>query len=210
MANYYEWLPEVTHISWAGAKAKKFIKSFALVQDSMVALLKFALFARFPDYAPVDAIEALGKERQQPRATAFGLEPLDSYRARVKNAWSLATKFGTLQGLIEPVAALGFTGFPYDKTGTVFVRVYPPHNVPGARKCGSSGTICGFGWVCGSGLRRWQLQNVFDVVSPYIGASVEKVYLRFYVSGAICGDGSICGDGTKCGTIVRKITVKQQ
>jgi hypothetical protein len=102
------------------------------LKDWLVGILTQAVKARAPAFAPLDALQLLGHERQIDRGIT---ETVANYRARVVEAWELWQYGGTAWGLLRAMLAAGYptvyllsqTGATYslDGAGQLVVSVVP-------------------------------------------------------------------------------------
>jgi hypothetical protein len=84
-----------------------FLGSYGQALDDLVDRAKLSVKARFPSYAPTDALTAIGGERQIPRVPG---ETDDHYAARLLAAWESWKWGGTALGLLRALNTAGFTG----------------------------------------------------------------------------------------------------
>jgi hypothetical protein len=77
------------------------------VKDEQVERLLAGVKARFPERAPYDALELLGRERQIDRGIG---ESSANYAARIQNAWELWTRAGTAYAVLLGLRDGGFPG----------------------------------------------------------------------------------------------------
>ncbi|MET0403047.1 MAG: hypothetical protein ABW123_11620 [Cystobacter sp.] len=78
------------------------------VKDSVLERTKESVKARFPLYAPPDALVALGVERQLPKAKG---ESYATYALRLQAAWTVWPWAGTAYGVLYALKSSGYPGF---------------------------------------------------------------------------------------------------
>lgn len=93
-----KWLQGPNAQAWQGA--------WGLLLDDQIDRIKQSVKARFPDYAPSDALPAIGDERQLDRGP---FESDTSYIGRLKKAWDVWPFAGTPTGLMVALYYGGFT-----------------------------------------------------------------------------------------------------
>lgn len=81
--------------------------AFGEVKDQHNQQMKLGVLARFPDFAPVDAIGNIAQERER---TQGQNESLASFIARLKNSWGAWSIGGTYWGLLAELVGAGYNG----------------------------------------------------------------------------------------------------
>lgn len=104
--SYKQWQTQSAPGFLQGANGKALVGGLGQAKDDQVTLLKQAVKARFPDYAPTDALPAIGGERQIDRGPT---ETDDSYRGRLKAAWDAWQFGGSAYGILRQLWAAGMT-----------------------------------------------------------------------------------------------------
>ncbi len=84
---------------------KKFLGEAGRAMDAAVISTKSGVKERFPDQAATDALNAMGGERQLPRAPG---EADPTYAARLKDAWQTWYWGGTAFGLLRAFSTAGY------------------------------------------------------------------------------------------------------
>lgn len=90
-----------------------FLRAFGLQKDAFVGQAKQAVSYRFPDFAPPDALAAIGRERLIDQGSDPQLatpETSAAYAGRLRDAWNIWLKGGTAWGMLIALAAQGYTG----------------------------------------------------------------------------------------------------
>jgi hypothetical protein len=88
-----------------------FNRALGIVKDWFAQQARQAVFARFPDYAPLDALAQIGLERQIDQGLDVQLsvpETAPAYAARLVDAWNIWRLGGTAWGMLKAFAAQGF------------------------------------------------------------------------------------------------------
>lgn len=89
-----------------GPKGAAWLGAFGDVKDSVVDLVKQAVQARLPAYAPADALGPLGDSRGLVRGV---VEPEANFRSRLAAAMQLWLWAGTPYGVLSTLYAAGYT-----------------------------------------------------------------------------------------------------
>lgn len=125
-----------------GPNGQAWTRALGDVKDGMTQLLKERVAARFPirpgaeslaPYAPTDALDALGREQQMPRAKG---EDDPAYAERLSQAFDIWRYAGTAYGVLKALAAAGYETariairnhrlYSLDANGDLVVEVLPP------------------------------------------------------------------------------------
>lgn len=102
---YFEQMPQAA-VNWLqGPNGAKFLRTLGLSIDQMVELWRTAVRHRFPWFASMDALEAVGSERGIIRGP---VETEISYRARVFDAWVSWELAGSPKDLLLHLKLLGY------------------------------------------------------------------------------------------------------
>jgi hypothetical protein len=210
MAAYLDWLPSPASKAppWLlRGWGLVFLQSVSLVLDTFVETARQGVRLRFPSDATPDALEALGEERQSPRATAYVYEVDDLYRARLRRLWDDRALAGGKTGLERMMTVLGFTSFQVYDQGEfkpsapwnhAYIYLDKPHPWGPPRKFGD-GFKFGDGTTFGSAAIASQVANVRAVLGPWIPSGMKCWLVLRLGDGEVFGGGWKWGDGTKFG-----------
>jgi hypothetical protein len=120
---YKDYLPSIAPPWLQGPIGKKFWQSVGQVMDAHRARITDGTKARFPGYAATDSLDAIGADRQLPRALG---ESDEDYAARLEAAWTTWGEHpeegggaGSHLALLRQLAAHGFV---MGATGTTIVQ----------------------------------------------------------------------------------------
>lgn len=80
--------------------------AFGVVKDWEMALMKYGVMAKLPNFAPLDALGEIDQERGIIQGPT---EPTVSFIARLLNAWGAWTIGGTYWGLLAELNGAGYT-----------------------------------------------------------------------------------------------------
>jgi hypothetical protein len=109
--SYEEWM-EKAQPPWLQNEAgRRWARALGRVLDGAVDGARDAVLARYPSYAPEDALALLGHERGLER---FPGEYPEAYRSRLLNAWEFWRWGGTLRGLQYWLNAAGYDVYVYE------------------------------------------------------------------------------------------------
>lgn len=105
-ATLTEWLKSLP-IPWlvSGTVGAAEQTANGTVLDGQVSLLKQAVKARFPSYAPADALAHIGGDRGLIQGAA---ESNTSFATRLRDAWSEWSRAGTALSVLEQLSYFGF------------------------------------------------------------------------------------------------------
>lgn len=104
--SYEEWM-EKAQPPWLQNEAgRRWARALGRVLDGAVDGARDAVLARYPSYAPEDALNLVGEGRALRRFPPE--EPDDLYRERVRHAWDWWLRAGTKPGMEAELARLGF------------------------------------------------------------------------------------------------------
>lgn len=104
--SYEEWM-EKAQPPWLQNEAgRRWARALGRVLDGAVDGARDAVLARYPSYAPEDALNLVGEGRALRRFPPD--EPDDLYRERVRHAWDWWLRAGTKPGMEAELARLGF------------------------------------------------------------------------------------------------------
>lgn len=124
---FAEWFPR-TGIPWlAGPVGSAYWTKVGALFDQVRDRLVLALLARFPTYAPTDALNEIGRDRKLPRHTG---ESDAAYATRLRAAWTIWGQDNTpLTGIgggggshLAMLNALAGLGLPTGATGMTIVQ----------------------------------------------------------------------------------------
>jgi hypothetical protein len=87
-------------------QSNAWLESIGQTKDFLLDRILQGVKARFPEFAPTDALDLIGQERLIPRLTD---EDDDSYRARLLHAWDTWTQAGTALGLLRALYVAGYS-----------------------------------------------------------------------------------------------------
>lgn len=111
--SYAKYEPSLVPTPLQDPYGQAFLRAMGLQKDSYVFQAKQAVGYRFPDFAPPDALSAIGRERLIDQGIDPQLSPSETsaaYAARLKDAWNIWLKGGTAWGMLIALAAQGYTG----------------------------------------------------------------------------------------------------
>jgi hypothetical protein len=107
-------------------------------KDALADRIKLAVLARFPNYAPPDALQALGIERNLPRGPS---ETDATYAARLVNAWSTWPWAGTPYGLLQALKSAGYANVIITQVRRNYFSLDPNGNLVITSESGFSWTM---------------------------------------------------------------------
>jgi hypothetical protein len=108
---YFKYIQEISPPWLLGPFGAGFQQSQGMMADVALAALVEAVLQRFASRSAPDALARAGDDRGLVR---FKNEDAERFRARVRSAWRDAEKAGTKQGLVDALAAGGFTAQVYE------------------------------------------------------------------------------------------------
>ncbi|MFC6592427.1 phage tail protein [Deinococcus lacus] len=106
-AEYLPYLSRINRTDYQDSGTQGHLAALARPLDELALKARTVMLARLIPHAPEDALLLLGRERGLRR---YPGEPLATYRTRVLGAWVYWEKAGTLPGLAEVLAQVGFVG----------------------------------------------------------------------------------------------------
>lgn len=101
---YETWAVQRTPY-WLGDWGRRWSRVIGRVADATALGVKLAVVARFPRYAPDDALEDAGADRATPAVPG---ESSIAHRRRVAEAWEIKPWLGTATGIVLALGAYGF------------------------------------------------------------------------------------------------------
>ncbi len=104
--SYEEWMEKVQPPWLQNEAGRRWARALGHVLDGAVDGARDAVLARYPSYAPEDALNLVGEGRALRRFPPD--EPDASYRERVRHAWDWWLRAGTKPGMEAELARLGF------------------------------------------------------------------------------------------------------
>lgn len=99
---------------------RAWLRAQGIVKDYYLARTKQAVKMRFPDFAPPDALGAIGDERLIDRSAGpqVAIPETDAqYAARLKNAWGIWYWGGTAFGMLTALAEQGYSAVLIQQNG---------------------------------------------------------------------------------------------
>jgi len=111
--SYAKYEPALAQTPLQDPYGQAFLRAFGLVKDAYALQARVATSYRFPDFAPPDALAAIGAERLIDQGNDPQLatpETSAAYAARLKDAWNIWLKGGPAWGMLIALAAQGYTG----------------------------------------------------------------------------------------------------
>lgn len=123
--NYKEYVSEIP-LTWLtqGPTGSKYWQQIATIMDNNTDLAKEAVLASFPEYAPDDALQYLGKE--------FGIlqgvdETNDDFKYRMRRYWNAWKFTGTALGVLTQLWFQGYhDAYCIQQNGLVFHLISEP------------------------------------------------------------------------------------
>lgn len=213
-SNFVEWWASLP-IPWlvSGANGQNEALSNGTVMDGQVDLLKQAVKARMPDYAPADALPHIGGDRLLFQGAT---ESNASFIARLKAAWDDWARAGTQLELLAQLYWIGFpgavivqqNGLAYSLSGAPTAGVDPTAllTITNLSTLGtalppypvySASNPLGYTKTIPSGSQWWTFDNKTDFCSRF-------AILFPTTGGLIAADGSVAAaDVARMGLVVR-------
>jgi len=105
MKTYEEWIKEIVPWYLLGFWGERFFGAVGRLLDDAWRAMRFAVVARYIDYAPADALPYAVRDANVPAFIAFDTE--GEVRTRVGDAWGWHARQGTEAGFDELFAMLG-------------------------------------------------------------------------------------------------------
>ncbi len=105
--NYQQWVPRLAPPWLSDTPDAKYLAGHGAELDRFLDRHRQGILARFPLYAPLDALPLIGRERQLPQGVG---ETTDEYRLRLRGAWGLWEFAGGHVGLHRALISAGFGG----------------------------------------------------------------------------------------------------
>lgn len=105
MPNFKDYAVQISPTWLQEPDGQSFTRGYAQLKDAAIAAAKQAVFERMPDRASPEGVELIAGERQ----LDIGInEDLETFRARIKNAWEQWQYAGTAFGVL---LALRYGGY---------------------------------------------------------------------------------------------------
>jgi hypothetical protein len=109
--SYADYQAATAPTMFQGPYGQAFQRALGLVKDYLYLRAKLSVTARFPDFAPADALGAIGDERKIDQGVDAQLsspETSKAYAQRLINAWLTWLLGGTAWGMLQAFAAQGY------------------------------------------------------------------------------------------------------
>ncbi|PZA07751.1 hypothetical protein DNA98_05445 [Meiothermus sp. Pnk-1] len=160
-------------------------------KDRLVDWLVLAVRARYITAAPDDALALIGQDRRMPR---YPSEGADAYRARLLRAWDWWYRSGTVRGLENAMAILGYTAKIYELFRSIparwaeFSLTLRPTNPQSVPNWADDGIWEDDGMLWGVQLSADERARILGVVNSLKAAHSVLAYCFYITGGAIWGE----------------------
>jgi len=203
---YEDWLPAQAPGFLQRLWGTQFLGAIGLAFDAFAEAAKQGVRARFPEYGPPDAQEAIGFERQLPRFTVLGHEPNAVYGARLRAAWDDFVFARTRTGIMKLLGQIGALApapwtihlfdqhewNPWYSWTYAYALCQQPHPWASDGNWGDPGTYAD-GGTWGSSATGAQVANLRAVLHPWVPPT-RQLYFVVNLGGELWGEPGVWGD----------------
>lgn len=208
MTYYFSHQPGTAPPWMQGKYGRRLLGVLGLVKDAFVEATKRAVKARYIDYAPADALDAVGENYNLDRAF---ISDDSVFKAMLRRAWEIWGKGGTDQSILDALATVGLTNvqivhdwdwsadeFSGTRWWRFWVIVHRPHPFGPPPPWGSAPPWGDPSWHWGVGAGGERLQTMQRLIRKWKPTHAYCVEVLIPMgSGHLWGDGTwTWGDGT--------------